>query len=357
MLSSLRHCGRLRVLPLALENSSLTVPERPHAPGKAIISLLRRGLRYTSAHSKTLSSNKWISHHPRLQVISSGNESSAVATEGKSALCTQVRHMSAMTKPTLEHRSDFFKATKQVNEDHVLIVLNYSLPSFVPLLWEQSRLRICADGGANRVYDELPRIFQGDDQSAIRARYIPDAIIGDLDSLRPDVRNFYSQNNVPIIDLSHDQDTTDLHKCINYAQSANPCLTQQSKLLVVGAVGGRLDHQLSNIHILYKFRDMRIVLLGKGNLALLLPEGFEHEIYPDRSIEGPICALIPVGSPVSDVHTTGLRWNLGGQSLQFGELISTSNEMKDERISVRAKGPLLWTTELTGTPGFQNSSA
>ncbi|GAQ89409.1 thiamin pyrophosphokinase [Klebsormidium nitens] len=262
-----------------------------------------------------------------------------------------------MTKPTLEHRSDFFKATKQVNQDHVLIVLNYSLPSFVPLLWEQSRLRVCADGGANRIYDELPRIFQEEEESAVRARYIPDAIVGDLDSLRPDVRDFYTQNSVPIIDLSHDQDTSDLHKCIKYAQGANPSLTQQSKLLVVGAVGGRLDHQLSNIHILYKFRDLRIVLLGKGNLALLLPEAFEHEIYPDRGVEGPICALIPVGSPVSDVHSTGLRWNLGGQSLQFGELISTSNEIKAERISVRAKGPLLWTTELTGTPGLQTSSS
>jgi hypothetical protein len=38
-----------------------------------------------------------------------------------------------------------------------------------------------------------------------------------------------------------------------------------------------------------------------------------------------------------------------GRSLQFGELISTSNEMKDDRITVKADGPLLWTTELTLT--------
>lgn len=80
---------------------------------------------------------------------------------------------------------------------------------------------------------------------------------------------------------------------------------------MVGAVGGRLDHQLSNIHILYKFKELRIVLLGRGNLALLLPDPFEHVLFPDRGMEGPICALIPVGTPVKNVYTSGLRWNLG----------------------------------------------
>lgn len=111
-----------------------------------------------------------------------------------------------------------------------------------------------------------------------------------------------------------DQSPTRLcHIELKHANSASVLSCLQSKLLVVGAVGGRLDHQLSNIHMLYRFQDLRIVLLGKGNLALLLPETFEHEIYPDRRVEGPICALIPVGCPVSDVHTTGLRWNLGEQ--------------------------------------------
>jgi thiamine pyrophosphokinase len=97
---------------------------------------------------------------------------------------------------------------------------------------------------------------------------------------------------------------------------------------VVGAVGGRLDHQLSNIHILYKFKELRIVLLGRGNLALLLPEPFEHVLFPDRVTEGPICALIPVGTPVKNVYTSGLRWNLGeGNFTYFFVILVCSTEV------------------------------
>jgi thiamine pyrophosphokinase len=66
-----------------------------------------------------------------------------------------------------------------------------------------AHFKVCADGGANRLVDELP------------GAPAPDAIVGDLDSLRPEVRQHYADLGVNAVDLSHDQDTTDLDKCIN----------------------------------------------------------------------------------------------------------------------------------------------
>lgn len=40
-------------------------------------------------------------------------------------------------------------------------------------------------------------------------------IAGDLDSIRPDVQDFFKQRGSQIVDLSHDQDTTDLQKCLS----------------------------------------------------------------------------------------------------------------------------------------------
>ena len=64
-----------------------------------------------------------------------------------------------------------------------LVVLNNGLGTEpMPLfrrIWDSSQLRICADGGANRLYDGTP--------SEERHRLIPDAIKGDLDSIRPEV--------------------------------------------------------------------------------------------------------------------------------------------------------------------------
>lgn len=49
-------------------------------------------------------------------------------------------------------------------------------------------------------------------------RYLPSVIKGDLDSIRPEVLAHYRCHGVPVVDSSADQDTTDLTKCVMYAQ-------------------------------------------------------------------------------------------------------------------------------------------
>lgn len=51
---------------------------------------------------------------------------------------------------------------------------------------------------------------------------IPHVIAGDLDSIRPDVQDFFKQRGSRIIDLSHDQDTTDLQKCLSQLEEDFP---------------------------------------------------------------------------------------------------------------------------------------
>lgn len=127
--------------------------------------------------------------------------------------------------------------------------------------------RVCADGGCNRLHDELPSLAPpppppptsalsaaateplasasaaaagtsaaspatapatapaaasctpaataaaagagaaatADPELALRLAHLPDLVLGDLDSLRPDTREFYTRHNVPFLDLSHDQ--------------------------------------------------------------------------------------------------------------------------------------------------------
>nr|GMD68941.1 thiamine pyrophosphokinase 1 isoform X1 [Ipomoea batatas] len=80
---------------------------------------------------------------------------------------------------------------------YALVVLNQSLPRFTPLLWKAAQLHVCADGGANRVYDELPHVFPHEDASDVRKRYKPDVIKGDMDSIRSEVRDFYTGLKLP----------------------------------------------------------------------------------------------------------------------------------------------------------------
>ncbi|KAK6940966.1 thiamine pyrophosphokinase, thiamine-binding domain [Dillenia turbinata] len=251
-------------------------------------------------------------------------------------------HSSTFLLPSLEN-------VNGPSPPYALVVLNQRLPRFTPLLWEHAQLHVCADGGANRMFDEMPLLLSHEQEDAlsIRSRYKPDVIKGDMDSIRPEVRDFYSNLGTKIMDESHDQDTTDLHKCVSYIQDF-ALIVDKSNLcvLVAGALGGRFDHEIGNINVLYKFSGMRIILISDDCLINLLPSSHPHEIHIHSSVEGPHCGLIPIGMPSGKTTTTGLQWDLNDTEMRFGGLISTSNIVKGERVTVKSDSNLLWTISI-----------
>nr|GMD59430.1 thiamine pyrophosphokinase 1 isoform X1 [Ipomoea batatas] len=229
---------------------------------------------------------------------------------------------------------------------YALVVLNQSLPRFTHLLWKHARLRVCADGGANRVFDELPQLFPDEDASDVRKRYTPNVIKGDLDSIRSEVQEFYTGLGSKVVDESHDQDTTDMHKCIAYIRDLPELETPNLCILVVGALGGRFDHEMGNINALYHFATTRIILLSDDCLVQLLPKTHHHKIHIHHSVEGPHCGLVPIGSPSGSTTTTGLKWNLDNTEMRFGDLVSTSNIVQESVVTVQSDTDLLWTISL-----------
>ncbi|XP_071738322.1 thiamine pyrophosphokinase 1 isoform X1 [Rutidosis leptorrhynchoides] len=232
---------------------------------------------------------------------------------------------------------------------YALIILNQRLPRFSPLLWEHATIRVCADGGANRLFDNMPEFcdHKDDDVTIIQKRYKPDIIKGDMDSIRPEVLNFYKDLGTHVVDNSDDQDTTDLHKCISYVRDLVPDDVKSNLcILVAGALGGRFDHEMGNVNTLCRFSTTRIVLLSDDCLIQLLPGNRIHKIHIQSSVEGPHCGLIPIGTPSGSSTTTGLQWNLDNTEMKFGGLVSTSNIVKEETVTVQSDSDLLWTISL-----------
>ncbi|KAL6619374.1 hypothetical protein ACP70R_034513 [Stipagrostis hirtigluma subsp. patula] len=255
--------------------------------------------------------------------------------------------------PTMRHSSAFLNPSSPAPPDDAcatlaLVVLNQRLPRFAPLLWSRAAVRVCADGGANRVFDGMPELLPGQDPGEVRARYKPDVIKGDMDSIRPEVKEYYSNLGTKIVDESHDQDTTDLHKCVAFITQNPPVPDKSNQLciLVLGALGGRFDHEMGNINVLHLFPNIKIVLLSDDCLIFLLPRTHRHEIHIERSIEGPHCGLIPIGTPSTSTTTTGLRWNLYNASMSYGGLISTSNVLEEDKVTVTSDSDLIWTASL-----------
>jgi hypothetical protein len=100
---------------------------------------------------------------------------------------------------------------REFTSTYALIVANSETVTapVIRRIWNNFDYRICADGGANRLFDAIIDL----DPDADRSLYVPNAIKGDLDSLRDDVRSFYASIGCDIIQ-DDDQDTNDLEKCI-----------------------------------------------------------------------------------------------------------------------------------------------
>ncbi|KAI3865480.1 hypothetical protein MKW92_022269 [Papaver armeniacum] len=245
----------------------------------------------------------------------------------------------------LSHSSEFLlpPSSEGNKTEYALVILNQPLPKFTPVLWDHAKLVLCADGGANRLFDEIPHLFPHQDPVQIRNIYKPDVIKGDMDSIRNEVKE---SMQIWVLKFGF-SNTTDLHKCVSYfLQDSILGKSDDLCILVAGALGGRFDHEMGNINVLCLFSNIRIVLLSDDCLIQLLPVTHRHEIGILESVEGSHCGLLPIGTASAIATTTGLKWDLTDTEMKFGGLISTSNIAREEKITVQSDSHLLWTIEI-----------
>lgn len=153
---------------------------------------------------------------------------------------------------------------------------------------------VAADGGAN---------------VALAAGRVPDAVIGDFDSIEPATRNA-----IPDARFHHvaEQDSTDFDKCL--ARIAAPLI------LAIGFTGARIDHELAVWNVLARRRARHCVVVGGEDVVFLAPPRLDLDLPA-----GSRFSLFPM-SPVRG-QSRGLRWPIGGIGFAPDGLAGTSNEV------------------------------
>jgi len=204
-----------------------------------------------------------------------------------------------------------------------------------------SVLRICADGGANVFFISF---FEGDNACSL----LPSAIVGDLDSIRPEIFDFFDAKGV-IMSKIVDQDHTDLEKALNYVEE-NLGGNESHLVAILGSIGsheGRIDQFFAVINAMFRYRNspsMRLVQVGKESVMILLNEG-KHIVNVPRSAIDNHCGLIPMFVKVDRLVTSGLEWDFTealGPSY-FGGIVSTNNIIRSGSVEIETSHPILFT--------------
>jgi len=86
-----------------------------------------------------------------------------------------------------------------------------------------------------------------------------------------------------------------------------------------------------NINLLYKWGEKvkRMFLFSDHAVGFVLKPG-KNQICQNKDVEGPTVGLIPIGRPCRNTITRGLKWNLNGETMEFGGLVSSCNIVVDE---------------------------
>ena len=160
---------------------------------------------------------------------------------------------------------------------------------------------VAADGGANAL---------------VRMGHLPQAVLGDLDSISPVTRARLQGR----LHLLADQDSTDFDKSL--AAISAPFI------LGLGFWGARVDHGLAALTGLVRRPDRRCILLGGGDAVFLAPLHLTLDLPPGTRL-----SLYPM-APVRGM-SQGLRWPIDGISFAPDGRVGTSNMVEKGPVSLQ----------------------
>lgn len=184
---------------------------------------------------------------------------------------------------------------------------------FLKLKQKYSPHLISADGGTNYLF---------------KIKEMPEFIIGDLDSIKPEVLKFYQKKKITIIKLSRQNDT-DLEKALKLCKRLKFEL-----ILITGFTGKRFDHTLSNISNALKFaQDFKKIVMIENESALQFITG-ENEF---NSFKNELVSILCF-NPNAKITTKNLKYQLKNETLFFGERESTSNVSTGKKFQVTVDG-------------------
>jgi thiamine pyrophosphokinase len=206
--------------------------------------------------------------------------------------------------PDLCHNSNSIPMNPMIVQSTraVTLVGGGSLPARdLALALKRAPLAVGADSGADRL---------------MAAGVLPDAVIGDFDSISPKTRAALPPDR---LHPAPDQDRSDFDKAL---QAIDAPL-----ILAVGFTGARMDHALAVMNALIRLPHRRCIVIGPKDIAFAAPPHLDLNLRPGDTV-----SLFPLAQVAAT--STGLHWPLDGLDFTPWGMIGTSNRASSARVQM-----------------------
>ena len=177
---------------------------------------------------------------------------------------------------------------------------------------------ICADGGA---------------RIALALGLTPEVVVGDLDSLDETAQARLKAMGCRFVVYPAAKDWTDLELALKLAIQESA-----TEIVILGALGGRLDQELANILLL-------LLPEVEGVPTRIVDERQEMFVARDQAEiagqSGDVVSLIPLGGDAEGIVTEGLLYPLNDEPLLSGPARGVSNVMAGPKARVTLRSGAL----------------
>ncbi|QXE03056.1 thiamine diphosphokinase [Terribacillus sp. DMT04] len=190
-----------------------------------------------------------------------------------------------------------------------------------------AKLSIGIVGGSGNLPDLNPAahtIWIGADAGALAlasAGIRMNFAVGDFDSVSEEELEIIKQYADEVNVYPPEKDETDFELAIRQAKEI-----KADEVVVYGVTGGRLDHELINIQMLYRLLDSfsRAIIVDRQNSVQMHRPG-TYPIEQDQNYR--YISFLSFSEQVTGLTLTGFKYPLTDAGIQWGETLSISNEL------------------------------
>lgn len=164
----------------------------------------------------------------------------------------------------------------------------------------------------------------------------PDIIVGDFDSVRTEVLDYFRENpDIRLQELNPIKDDTDTESAIRLAIEMGA-----EQITLLGATGSRIDHVLGNIELLGigLMAGIPITLLDEHNRIQMIDKSITIKKAEQF---GNYVSLIPYTEKVEHLYLNGFKYPLSDYCLKGFKSIGVSNEITAETAEIIFDGGIL----------------